>query len=239
MFKVISNFRNPETDPYLIFLQEKYKEYPFTFWYDKFPDSAEQLRINPYNFLFLHEPNEFFGYHNIAISTYDWFSGIFTWNNDVLSNVNNGILFTYNGATLDLDFIKQMENKEKEFEVSFLCGTKKLVEGHTLRHKVYDLKNNINIPNKWYYVLEDYDVDNNVRPGYQNYSKDISHIPLGVDIIGYGRRVLFENSMFNVVIENVNSLNWYNKIGDNFLSKTIPIYWDVIILVILDMMKEV
>jgi hypothetical protein len=66
-----------------------------------------------------------------------------------------------------------MENKEKEFEVSFLCGTKKLVEGHTLRHKVYDLKNNINIPNKWYYVLEDYDVDNNVRPGYQNYSKDI------------------------------------------------------------------
>jgi len=142
MFKIISNFRNPETDPYLIFLQEKYKKYPFTFWYDKFPDSGEQLSINPYNFLFLHEPNEFFGYHNIAISTYNLFSGIFTWNNDVLSNISNGILFTYNGATLDLDFIKQMENKEKEFEVSFLCGTKKLVEGHTLRHKVYDLKNN-------------------------------------------------------------------------------------------------
>ena len=31
--------------------------------------------------------------------------------------------------------------------------------------------------------------------------------------------------MFNVVIENVNQLNWYNKIGDNFLSKTLPIYW--------------
>ena len=46
-----------------------------------------------------------------------------------------------------------------------------------------------------------------------------------MDIIGYGRRVLFENSMFNVVIENVNSLNWYNKIGDAFLSKTLPVYW--------------
>ena len=31
--------------------------------------------------------------------------------------------------------------------------------------------------------------------------------------------------MFNVVIENVNYNNWYNKIGDNFATKTIPIYW--------------
>ena len=23
----------------------------------------------------------------------------------------------------------------------------------------------------------------------------------------------------------VNHLNWYNKIGDNFLTKTVPIYW--------------
>ena len=31
--------------------------------------------------------------------------------------------------------------------------------------------------------------------------------------------------MFNIVIENVNHLNWYNKIGDNFLTKTVPLYW--------------
>jgi hypothetical protein len=31
--------------------------------------------------------------------------------------------------------------------------------------------------------------------------------------------------MFNIVIENVKHINWYNKIGDNFLSKTVPIYW--------------
>jgi hypothetical protein len=31
--------------------------------------------------------------------------------------------------------------------------------------------------------------------------------------------------MFNVVIENVKYNNWYNKIGDNFATKTIPIYW--------------
>jgi hypothetical protein len=31
--------------------------------------------------------------------------------------------------------------------------------------------------------------------------------------------------MFNVVIENVNHNNWYNKIGDAFATKTVPIYW--------------
>ena len=31
--------------------------------------------------------------------------------------------------------------------------------------------------------------------------------------------------MFNIVIENVKHRNWYNKIGDNFLTKTVPIYW--------------
>ena len=31
--------------------------------------------------------------------------------------------------------------------------------------------------------------------------------------------------MFNVVIESLNKRNWYNKIGDSFLSKCIPVYW--------------
>ena len=113
----------------------------------------------------------------------------------------------------------------KEFNVSFLCGTKDLVEGHKLRQQVYKLENQINIPKKWYYVLEDYDLETNTRPGYTEYSKDLSHIPQGVDPISYGKRVLFDNSMFNIVIENVNYNNWYNKIGDNFVTKTIPIYW--------------
>ena len=31
--------------------------------------------------------------------------------------------------------------------------------------------------------------------------------------------------MFTVVIENVKYNNWYNKIGDAFVTKTIPLYW--------------
>jgi hypothetical protein len=222
---IIANFRNPKTDPYLVFLKEKYKDYPITFWYDKFPEKEEQLKINPYNFLFLHEPDEFFGYHTVAKQHYFLFTGILTWNENMLNNTHNSVLFTYNGVTLDNTFINRMNDKEKTFEVSFLCGTKKIVEGHMLRHVVYDIKEQINVPKKWFYVLDDYDHKNNVRPGYDSYNKDLSHIPIGVDVIGYGRRILFEDSMFNVVIENINQKNWYNKIGDNFLSKTIPIYW--------------
>ncbi len=60
--KIFSNFRDSETDPYLSFITQKYKNKSVTFWYDKFPENASQLSINPYNILFLHEPNEFFGF---------------------------------------------------------------------------------------------------------------------------------------------------------------------------------
>ena len=80
------------------------------------------------------------------------------------------------------------------------------------------------MPKKWFYTLDDYDQENGVRPGYSTYGKDLSHVPEGVDIVGYGKRILY-NSMFNVIIENVKHNNWYNKVGDSFLSKCVPIYW--------------
>lgn len=218
-----SNFRNSETDSYLVFIREKYKNKPFTFWYDKFPEPIHQLSINPYNFLFLHEPNEFFGLHTSTKSYANLFTAVLTWNENLVNELPNAITFTYSGQTLDNDYINKIQ--QKEFNISFLCGTKDLVEGHKLRQEVYKLKDQIPIPKKWYYVLEDYDSETNTRPGYTEYSKDLSHIPTGVDPISYGRRVLFDNSMFNVVIENVKYNNWYNKIGDNFATKTIPIYW--------------
>lgn len=221
--EIFANFRNPKTDPWLLFLSKRYKDKPITFWYDKFPESEDQLKINSYNFLFLHEPNEFFGMHTQTLQLHPHFTAILTWNDLLLNNTPNSVNFTYNGQTLDEDYISNI--KDKQFNISFICGTKNLVEGHKLRHEIYSLKDQIEIPNKWYYVLEDYDQSTNTRPGYDEYSKDLTHIPEGVDPIGYGRRVLFDDSMFNVVVENVKHNNWYNKIGDNFLTKTVPLYW--------------
>ena len=218
-----ANFRDINTEPYLLFIKEKYKDKPITFWYDKFPSNQEELNQNPYNFLFLHEPNEFFGFHNHAINGHSGFSVILTWNDKLINELPNAINFTYAGQTLDNDYINSLS--EKEFNISFLCGTKTLVEGHKLRHDVHSLESEIKIPKKWFYVLDDYDPITNTRPGYTEYSKDLSHIPEGVDPISYGRRVLYDNSMFTVIIENVKYNNWYNKIGDAFVTKTIPLYW--------------
>ena len=225
MLRIFSNFRNAETDPLFEHIRKYFSDKPFTFFFEKFPSSPEELSFNPYNFLMLLEPNEFFGFHNVAAKNYSLFTAILTWSNVVLDNCPNGVNFTFNGRVLDEEFCNKLENKIKNFEVSFLCGDKKLVEGHKLRHQVYDLENKITIPKKWYYVLEDYDKENQARPGYTAYKKDLSHIPSNVNPIGYGKRILYEESMFNIVIENVKHNNWYNKIGDNFLSKTIPIYW--------------
>jgi len=218
-----ANFRDVNTDPYLLYLKEKYQDKSVTFWYDKFPSTQEELNQNPYNFLFLHEPNEFFGLHNHAIQGYSGFTAILTWNNKLINELSNAVNFTYAGQTLDNDYINSLG--KKEFNVSFLCGTKTLVEGHKLRHEIYSLKDDINIPKKWFYVLDDYDHTTDTRPGYTEYSKDLSHIPEGVDPISYGRRVLFDDSMFTIIIENVKYDNWYNKIGDAFVTKTIPLYW--------------
>ena len=222
--QIFSNFRDPKTDPLFEYLREKYSDKPISIHYEYFP-SLQEININPYNFSIIMEPNEFFRYHDIAVERHHIFTAILTWSPIILDKCSNTINFTFNGRVLDKDFCQEIENKEKKFEVSFLCGDKNLVEVHKLRHEVFKLENDIKIPKKWYYVLEDYDLENKVRPGYSTYSKDLSHIPKNVDIIGYGKRILFEESMFNVVIENVKYKNWYNKIGDNFLSKTVPIYW--------------
>ena len=218
-----TNFRDSNTDPYLLYLKDKYKDKPITFWYDKLPLSQIELNQNPYNFLFLHEPNEFFGFHTHATQIHSGFTAILTWNSDLINNLSNAVNFTYAGQTLDKEYISSIN--KKEFNVSFLCGTKTLVEGHKLRHEVHSLESQINIPKKWFYVLDDYDHETNTRPGYTEYSKDLSHIPEGVDPISYGRRILFNDSMFTVIIENVKYDNWYNKIGDAFVTKTIPLYW--------------
>ena len=221
---IFANFRNPVSDPYLLYIKEKYNDKPFTIWHEKFPDNVKQLEENPYNFLFLAEPNELFGLHNIAVSNYNLFTGILTWSEVVLNNCPNGIKLTFNGRVLDKDYIESIKDKPKLFEVSFLSGRTNYIEGHHLRQRILLLDDQIKIPKKWFEVLNDYDHSINVRPGYTSYSKDLSHIPKGVDIVGYGKRVLY-NSMFNVVVESCWQNNWYNKIGDSFLTKCIPVYW--------------
>ena len=224
MFKLLTCFRL-EKD--FLFL-EKYNDKPITLFNDYVPLSKEELRYNPYNFIIVHEPNEFFGFHDWVIKNHDLFSVILTWNKDILETCPNSALFTCNYQQDSIEYYNIFKNKNKTFEVSFLSGIKTITEGHILRNKLYILKDKINIPKKWFHVLEDFDTTNNVRPGYGDYSKDLSHLPEYLKHAPqvYGKRICYEEPMFHVCVENVKSKNWYTeKIGEAFCTKTLPIYW--------------
>lgn len=226
MFKLFTNFR-PSDDPYFDILN-KYKDKPITFFYDYIPQNIEQLQVNPYNFIMVHEPNEFFGLHSWVKNNSHLFNIILTWNEDVISTCSNAYPFTCNYQQDSIEYYSTFDNKVKQFEISFLSGIKTITEGHQLRNEIFKLGSQIIIPKKWFHTLEDFDITTNVRPGYGDYSKDLSHIPsyLKTSPQVFGKRICFDDSMFHICVENVKYDNWYTeKIGEALCTKTIPIYW--------------
>lgn len=222
--KLFVNFRNVEDFKSLA----EFNQAPITFFYDYIPQSINDLSINPYNIMMLHEPNQFFGYHTWVKNNAHLFTCIITWNEDILQSCSNSVLFTFNCRQDNDAYYNLFANSKKEFEVSFLSGNKQLTEGHKLRQEIYQLKDKINIPKKWFYVLDDFDTHTDVRPGYSNYSKSLNHIPDHLKTCPqvFGKRVCYEKPMFHVCVENVKEKNWYTeKIGEAFCTKTVPIYW--------------
>jgi len=219
--KIFTNFR-PENDPDYDGIKEICKDKPITFFYDYVPQNMGQLSINPYNFIWLVEPNEFFGIHSWVLNNYHLFTGILTWNETLLEKCPNAVCFPFNadgGAFREVtdegfeQFVKTKE-KNRKFEVSFLSGAKSLVEGHKLRQEIYKIGDQITIPKKWFYTLEDFNQEDFNKGGVGRPDK-----------IWGAKQKCYTESMFHIGVENVNYKNWYTeKIADSFVTKTIPIY---------------
>jgi hypothetical protein len=219
MLKILTDFK---TESDFNFLQDKYKDKPITIFNDRLPRSHDELNYNPYNFLIIHEPNEFFGIHKWVIQNYSLFSVILTWNEDIINNCPNALLFDHGARSEDDEWLNTFQTTStKKFEISFLSGAKKLVEGHKFRQKIYELKDQIKIPKKWYYVLDDFNWDNYNKGGI---GRSVSGT--GATFNNIPKRICYNESMFHIAVENVKHNNWYTeKIGDAFASKTVPIYW--------------
>jgi len=219
MLQLFTNFK---TQNDFAFLYDKYKDKPITIFNDYIPKSYNELKYNPYNFLIIHEPNEFFGLHNWVLQNYNLFDGIFTWSELILNNCPNAILFDHGVRSEDDNWLNTFQNKNnKQFEVTFLSGAKTLTEGHKFRQEIYNLKDQIKIPHKWYYVLDDFNWDDFNKGGI---GRSVSSISATFNNIP--KRICYNESMFHIAVENVRHNNWYTeKIGDAFASKTIPIYW--------------
>jgi hypothetical protein len=209
MLKIFSNFHDPKLFENTL---GDFEDKSISVFYD-WPISwnqneiQESLSKNPYNILILGEPDEYFGIHNFAIQNSKAFTAILTWSDEVISRCDNAVLFPFGTTWLDDDYVKKMENVDKNFEVSFLRGALNKSPGHNIRHQIYDRLDEIKIPNKFFDVLDDYKLTGS--------RSDLS-----------AKKIVWNESMFHIAIEN-HSHNGYftEKIVDAFLTKTIPIYW--------------
>jgi len=171
--------------------------------------TPELLEFNPFNILMVLEPNQLFGIHDWAIQNHNLFSCILTGGQEILDKCPNALFFPMGITWLDKEYVDNVDNIQKRFEVSFLCGGKQRIEGHHLRHRLHKRENEITIPKQWYYTLPDY-----------NYN-DGNHTVTDI----YGKKVLWE-SMFTIAIENSSNRSYHTeKVIDAFISKTFPIYW--------------
>jgi len=216
--KIFSNFR-PESSS--VYNKLKSLNKPITFFYDYIPQSIKQLNINPYNFIMLHEPDEFFGMHTWVLNNYHLFTGILTWNEQLLEKCPNAILFHHvgeGGCGMEINNYLETFNEEypdKSFNVSFLSGAKSLVDGHKFRQEIYKIGDQIYIPKKWFYTLDDFNEDNFKKGGVGR-----------PDNIWHSKKICYIDTMFHIGVENVNTNNWYTeKITDAFATKTVPVYW--------------
>jgi len=171
--------------------------------------TPEQLEFNPFNILMVLEPNQLFGIHDWAIQNHHLFSCILTGGQEILDKCPNALFFPMGITWLDKEYVDNVDNIQKRFEVSFLCGGKQRIEGHHLRHRLHKREDEITIPKQWYYTLPDYD--------YNNGHHTVTDM--------YGKKVLWE-SMFTIAVENSSNRSYHTeKIIDAFISKTFPIYW--------------
>lgn len=214
MLKIFTNFRKPD-DPLYDSFKEKFKDKPITLFYDYPPRNIEELQINPYNFLMIHEPNNFTGLHDWALQNGHIFTAVLTWNEELLNKLPNAVLFAHNSRSTSDEYVDSFKYKSnKPFEVSFLAGAKTLVEGHRLRQEIYKIGDRITIPKKWFQVLEDFNQSDLDKGGIGRPNESWE-----------GKKICFEG-MFHVAVENVRHNNWFTeKIGEALCTKTVPIYW--------------
>ena len=120
--------------------------------------------------LLINEPNEFFGLHDYAKKWGHLYSAVLSWNSDI--NLPNSEIFPHGERNLDLEYcnsfgdMNEHLNYERVFEVNFLRGALNKIEGHHLRHRIFDKEPEIKIPHKWYPYLSDFNHEKNNRPDY-------------------------------------------------------------------------
>jgi len=130
---------------------EELRSKPITIFYDYPVQNIQELQQNPINISFIQEPNQLFGFHDWTIHNYQHFSAILTWGESILNVADNAMFFPFGAGDYSMPASYQ---HDKRFEVSFMCGPKQLIEGHHLRHQIYNSQSEVAIPTNYFYKGE-------------------------------------------------------------------------------------
>ena len=160
------------------------------------------------------EPNEISRINDYLQQNYKDFHYILTYDESLLNNLPNTVLFEYGTTWINDDF----EFREKENNISFVCNNKLYCKGHKMRQKIWHNQNKIEY-NKKFFI------------GTKNVPESLRVITNSLET--YEGNLFLEdckyplfNSMFHLCIENISKKYFFTeKIIDCFLTKTIPIYW--------------
>ena len=168
------------------------------------------------------EPDVISGLSDAIIHNQNDFDYILTFDNKILSNCKNSVLFEYGTTWIDSRFYNF---PTKNFSVSTVCGHKQVTQNHRLRKRLWYRQNEIKIPTDFYRsnwgsthhsVLTEFQVPPASDGGVENINNN--------KILGDSKLSLFD-SMFHICIEN-SSQDYYfsEKLIDCLLTKTIPVY---------------
>lgn len=157
--------------------------------------NEDDLIVNPVNILIegLEPPEKNYKWLDPLdiIKNHQKFDLILARNPIIINNCPNAHVFPFGGR-----MVESLKVEPKRDKVSFLCGWKQELPGHSLRHS----------------ILNKNQFKSNMELDF-NYRIDKKH-----DI--------FKDSKYSIVIENTQHENYFTeKIVDCLMLKTIPIYW--------------
>ena len=150
------------------------------------------------------EPDQISNLSNEIIRRKNEFDYIFTFDEKILNNCENSVLFEFGTTWIGTE---RYTFPEKKFSISMVCGHKETTKNHLLRKKIWYRQNEIKNPIDFY--LSKFG-------GVENKNNNA--------VLGELKDPMF-NSMFHICIENVSQKYYFSeKLIDCFLCKTVPVY---------------
>jgi hypothetical protein len=160
---------------------------------------------------------------------------VLTWESEVIENVDNAVFFPYGGTWLNkkenshLDSLGSFNETvlekipNKKFGATFLTTYLQFKEGYELRKKIWNSRNAINIPTKFYsssrmptnHTYQD-------TFGFQSQFSNTLHDGFIKD----DDKIHLFDHQFNIAVESSKEESYFTeKLIDPLLTKTVPIYW--------------